>query len=98
MSKIYDVENLPAQSGRVLGEDGRVYNLVDLLQDSGGGNGMDPEQYYTKEEVDSRLNNKANASSLASKADLSALDALVLTVEALQAEVDALKDEGEGDA
>lgn len=95
MSKVYDITNVPAQSGRILGEDGRVYNLVDLLQNVGGGNGMDPEEYYTKDEVDSRLSQKANASSLASKADQSALDALVQTVEDLQAEVEALKG-GEG--
>lgn len=96
MPKIYDMSNVPAQSGRFLGEDGKVYNIVDLLQDVGtGGNGMDPEEYYTKDEVDTKLNGKANSSSLAAKADKSIVDALIQTVEDLQAEVEALKG-GEG--
>lgn len=35
----YDMKNVAAQSGRILGEDGEVYNLVDLLRNSGGGGG-----------------------------------------------------------
>lgn len=91
MPKTYDMSNVPAQSGRILGEDGKVYNLVDLLQNVGGGNGLDPENFYTKDEVDSRLNAKANSSSLAAKADKTIVDELVQTVEDLQAEVEALK-------
>ncbi|HLQ75435.1 MAG TPA: hypothetical protein VK107_05335 [Alloiococcus sp.] len=89
----YDMENVPAKSGRILGEDGEVYNLVDLLQNVGGG-GMDPNDYYTKEEVDDLLSKKANSSSLASKADKTVLDELAQTVADLQAEVEALKGEG----
>lgn len=90
MPKTYDMTNVPANSGRILGEDGKVYNLVDLLQNVGGG-GMDPENYYTKDEVDTKLNGKANSSSLATKADKSVVDDLIQTVEDLQAEVEALK-------
>lgn len=79
----YDMKNVPAQSGRILGEDGEVYNLVDLLKNVGGG-GMDPENYYTKEEIDTELAKKANSSSLANKADKSALDALAARVQALE--------------
>lgn len=90
MPKTYDMTNVKARSGRLLGEDGEVYNLVDLLSNLGGG-GMDPNNLYTKEEVDSKLAGKANSSSLSGKADKSALDALVKTVDDLQAEVEALK-------
>ena len=37
----YDIERYPARSGRIIGEDGQVYNLVDLLQNAGGGGGME---------------------------------------------------------
>ena len=33
MSAKYDIERYPAQSGRLIGEDGEIYNLVDLLKD-----------------------------------------------------------------
>lgn len=36
----YDINRYPAISGRIIGEDGKVYNLVDLLKgiaDSNGG-------------------------------------------------------------
>jgi len=33
----YDIEKYPAQSGRVIGEDGQLYNIVELLQNGGGG-------------------------------------------------------------
>ena len=33
----YDIEKYPARSGRVIGEDGKLYNIVDLLQSGGGG-------------------------------------------------------------
>ena len=29
----YDIERYPAQSGSLIGEDGEIYNLVDLLKD-----------------------------------------------------------------
>ena len=41
----YDINRYPAISGRIIGEDGKVYNLVDLLKgiaDSNGG-GFVPE-------------------------------------------------------
>lgn len=79
----YNMKNVPAYSGRILGEDGEVYNLVDLLKNAGGG-GMDPNDYYTKGEVDTELAKKANSSSLAGKADKSALEALEARVKALE--------------
>lgn len=91
MPKTYDMTHVAANSGRFLGEDGKVYNIVDLLQNIGGGNGMDPENFYTKEEVDSALSKKANSSSLTIKADKTELEALRETVSDLQAEVEALK-------
>lgn len=30
--EMYDINKYPAESGRVIGEDGKVYNLADLLQ------------------------------------------------------------------
>jgi len=93
MPEIYDMTNVAAKSGRILGEDGKVYNLVDLLQSTGGG-GVDPEQYYTKDEIDAELSKKANSSSLSNKADKSALESLQQMVDDLQSEVDALKGEG----
>jgi len=94
MPRVYDMTNATAQSGRILGEDGKVYNLVDLFKNVGGGNGMDPENYYTKDEVDAELSKKANSSSLSNKADKAALEALEQTVADLQAEVEGLKGEG----
>lgn len=35
----YDIDRYPARSGRIIGEDGQLYNLVDLLQNAGGGGG-----------------------------------------------------------
>lgn len=37
----YDINLFPARSGRVIGEDGKVYNIVDLLRSAGGGNSME---------------------------------------------------------
>lgn len=34
-----DINKMAAQSGRIVGEDGKTYNMVDLIQSSGGGNG-----------------------------------------------------------
>lgn len=83
MPKTYDMTNVPAKSGRILGEDGKVYNLVDLLQEMGGGN-MDPNDFYTKEEIDNLLSKKANSSSLSNKADKAVVDDLIARVEALE--------------
>lgn len=33
----YDINRFPAQSGRIIGEDGKIYNLVDLLKDIANG-------------------------------------------------------------
>lgn len=38
----YDIDKYPAQSGRVIGEDGETYNLVDLMQ---GGTAASNENY-----------------------------------------------------
>lgn len=35
----YDIERYPARSGRVIGEDGKTYNLVDLFNNGGGQDG-----------------------------------------------------------
>lgn len=35
-----DINSYAIQSGRILGEDGQVYNLVTLLKNIGGGGGM----------------------------------------------------------
>ena len=35
----YDIDRYPARSGRIIGEDGQIYNLVELLQNAGGGGG-----------------------------------------------------------
>lgn len=53
MSKVYDMKNAAARSGRILGEDGKVYNIVDLLKNAG--NAMNKEEFYTKEEVNELL-------------------------------------------
>jgi len=79
----YDMSRARATSGRILGEDGEVYNLVDLLKNVGGG-GMDPEEYYTKDGVDDLLNKKANASALKEKVDKAALEALEKRIKALE--------------
>lgn len=36
-----NINNYSPQTGRIIGEDGKIYNLVDLLQNSGGGGGME---------------------------------------------------------
>lgn len=33
----YDINRFPAMSGRIIGEDGQIYNLVDLLKDIANG-------------------------------------------------------------
>lgn len=33
----YDINRFPAMSGRIIGEDGEIYNLVDLLKDIANG-------------------------------------------------------------
>ena len=32
-----DINNYAPQSGRIIGEDGKIHNLVDLLSEAGGG-------------------------------------------------------------
>ncbi|WP_209300580.1 hypothetical protein [Lentibacillus salicampi] len=45
-----DINQYSPQSGRVIGEDGQVYNVVDLLQNAGGGGGdMLKETYDTND-------------------------------------------------
>lgn len=36
-----DINSYSPQSGRIIGEDGKTYNLVDLLKNVGGGNSME---------------------------------------------------------
>ena len=38
-TKVPDIETYSPASGRIIGEDGLLYNLVDLLQNGGGGSG-----------------------------------------------------------
>lgn len=42
----YNIDDYPARGGRVIGEDGQVYNLVDLLQSAGGGGGDMKKEIY----------------------------------------------------
>src|SRR5690606_22240166 len=35
----YDIDRYPARSGRIIGEDGQIYNLDELLQNAGGAGG-----------------------------------------------------------
>lgn len=73
----YNMKNVPANSGRILGEDGEVYNLVDLLKNVGGGN-MDPNDFYTKTEADEIFQPKgdyATVTQVSTKADKSYVDA-----------------------
>ncbi|MBT2215835.1 hypothetical protein KK120_08735 [Virgibacillus dakarensis] len=83
MSKL---DNMSPQSGRIIGEDGKVYNMVDLLKNAGGG-GMDPEDYYTKQESDAKYQPKGNYATTAqlnNKADQVDLNDLIARVEALE--------------
>ena len=38
--KMANINNYAPSSGRIIGEDGKIYNLVDLLQNIGGGGSM----------------------------------------------------------
>lgn len=73
----YDIDKYPAQSGRVIGEDGQIYNLVDLLKNVGGG-GMNPDDYYTKVEADNRFQPKG---SYATTAQLNQLEGWIQSLE-----------------
>lgn len=83
---MYEIERYPAKSGRVIGEDGKVYNLVDLLKSMGGGS-MDPNEYYTKTETDGKYQAKgsyatvAQVNGKANTADVTALEARVKALE-----------------
>ena len=47
----YNIDRYPARSGRIIGEDGKTYNLVDLLRSVGGGGGdMLKEVYDTNDD------------------------------------------------
>src|SRR5690606_924558 len=35
----YDIDRYPAASGRLIAEDGQIYNLLELLQNAGAGGG-----------------------------------------------------------
>lgn len=41
-----DINQYAPRSGRIIGEDGKVYNLVDLLQNVGGGGGDMKKEVY----------------------------------------------------
>src|SRR5690606_2172220 len=51
----YDVDRYPARSGRIIGEDGQPYNLVDLLQNAGGGGGGDMRFHFGSGAPDASL-------------------------------------------
>ena len=51
----YDVDRYPARSGRIIGEDGQLYNLVDLLQNAGGGGGGDMRFHFGSGAPDASL-------------------------------------------
>lgn len=91
-----DIDRYAARSGRIIGEDGEIYNLVDLLKNAGGG-GVDPENFYTKEEADGRFQPKGNYATTAqlnAKADQTALQALEAKVAELEAKVEELEGGG----
>src|SRR5690606_35904413 len=44
-----------ARSGRIIGEDGQLYNLVDLLQNAGGGGGGDMRFHFGSGAPDASL-------------------------------------------
>lgn len=54
----YDIDKCPAQSGRVIGEDGEVYNLVDLMQGgaSVSDNTYDIDKYPANEDLANAYN------------------------------------------
>lgn len=41
-----DINQYAPRSGRVIGEDGKVYNIVDLLKNAGGGGGDMQKEIY----------------------------------------------------
>src|SRR5690606_7931434 len=51
----YDIDRYPARSGRIIGEDGQLYNLVDLLQNAGGGGGGDMRFHFGSGAPDASL-------------------------------------------
>lgn len=54
---MYDIDDFSVRSGRVLGEDGLIYNIVDLIQGIGGGSG-DGIIKVTETEIDNLFENK----------------------------------------
>src|SRR5690606_13950266 len=42
----YDIDRYPVRRGRIIWEDGQLYNLVDLLQNAGGGGGGDMRFHF----------------------------------------------------
>lgn len=41
-----DINQYAPRSGRVIGEDGKIYNIVDLLKNAGGGGGDMQKEVY----------------------------------------------------
>ena len=51
----YNPDAYPARSGRLIGEDGEIYNLVDLLQNIGSGGGASMRFHFGEGAPDSSL-------------------------------------------
>ncbi|MFS8580769.1 MAG: hypothetical protein LOD88_12175 [Novibacillus thermophilus] len=51
----YDIEKYPARSGRVIGEDGQLYNIVELLQSGGSGGGASMRFHFGEGAPDASL-------------------------------------------
>ena len=56
--EVYDIESYSPRSGRVIGEDGELYNLVDLL---GGGNTGKGEGFASQTALDNEIANREKA-------------------------------------
>lgn len=50
-----DINRYTPRSGRVIGEDGQIYNLVDLLQNLGGGGGASMRFHFGEGAPDTSL-------------------------------------------
>lgn len=94
----YDVNNFAPRSGRVIGEDGQIHNIVDLIKQSGGGGGdMLKETYDTND--DGKVDAAENADSVTwdgvtgkpSTYPPETHNHAIGDIESLQAELDDLK-------
>src|SRR5690606_13302879 len=94
----YNIDRYPARSGRIIGEDGETYNLVDLLRSAGGGSGD-----MLKEVYDTNDDGKVDAAEVADSVPWDGVSGKPSTfppashnheisqVNGLQSEIDAIK-------